>query len=84
MTISGSVSGNARPLTVGGAGNVDDLSGRHRHDGTGGHLTKTGTGTLTLSGANTYSGATTINGGHDKARGANIQAPCRRPARRSS
>ncbi|NBS15231.1 MAG: hypothetical protein EBT57_10620, partial [Verrucomicrobia bacterium] len=53
----------AKSLTVGGAGTSTAFSGVI--SGSGGALTKTGSGTQTFNGtsANTYSGVTTINGG---------------------
>ena len=60
LTLSGSVSGPARPLTVGGGGNTV-ISGPIST--TTGTVTKDGTGVLSLSASNSYSGATTINGG---------------------
>ena len=71
---AGSIEGNgliflgANNLTVGGndlnttfAGVISDLGGiKH---GTGGSVTKTGTGALTLSNANVYTGGTVITGG---------------------
>lgn len=50
-------------LTVGGNGGSSSYSGVLDDGGLGGSLTKTGNGTLTLSGANAYSGTATVAGG---------------------
>jgi autotransporter-associated beta strand protein len=66
-TTAGSIEGagdyvlGSKTLTVGSNNLSTTVSGVI--SGTGGSLTKTGNGTLTLSGANTYTGATTVSGG---------------------
>jgi autotransporter-associated beta strand protein len=73
-TVSNSV-GGAVTVTV-GAGNANSLYWGAIRDGAGTTaLSKTGTGTLTLSGLNTYSGATVINAGTVKLQGVQTAAP---------
>jgi autotransporter-associated beta strand protein len=72
-TTAGSIEGagtiflGANNLTVGGNDLSTTFSGAIKDGGlfggTGGSLTKTGIGTLTLTGTNAYTGATTVNAG---------------------
>lgn len=58
---SGTIDLGANNLTAGGTNRSSTFSGVIQ--GTGGTLTKTGSGTLTLSGANTFTGGTTVSQG---------------------
>ena len=53
----------ARQLTVGGDNSSTTVGGTIGDNGNGGSLVKTGTGTLTLTGANSYTGGTTVQAG---------------------
>ena len=59
FTVSGAVSMNNKALTIDGSGDTT-ISGLISG---GGLMTKSGTGSLTLSGANTYSSGTTLSAG---------------------
>ena len=63
LTLSNTLSGTGKNLSLGGAGNIT-ISGALT-TGAGATVTKDGAGTLTLSGttANTNTGTTTVNGG---------------------
>ncbi len=72
--VSNSVGGSVT-VTV-GSGNANSLYWGTIRDGAGTTaLSKTGSGTLTLSGLNTYSGATVINAGTVKLQGVQTAAP---------
>lgn len=62
--------GGTNTLTVGGDNSSTTFSGVYQTSGVAAALTKVGSGTLTLTGANTYSGGTTINAGTLRAGGA--------------
>lgn len=64
---AGNVFLGSKAMTLGGLNKIDTISGVIADvgdaSGTGGTLTKTGSGTLILSGANTYTGKTTVQSG---------------------
>src|SRR5262249_6802554 len=63
---------SSRLTALGASGGTFDTNGNDVTFGTGlsgGSLTKTGAGTLTLGTANTYTGGTTVNGGTLKING---------------
>ena len=62
LTGTGTITLGSGVLTV-GYDNTSPAAYAGIIGGAGGSIVKTGTGTLTLSGANTYTGATTVNGG---------------------